>query len=118
VLLAHVPDRERKSVLADTKLTRRAPNTITARAALNEELAHVREEAFAVEDEELAPGRIAIAAPLRDHTGEVIAAIDMSASAAVISLAELVDALGPHLVATADHVSARLGHRRENASGD
>jgi IclR family transcriptional regulator, pca regulon regulatory protein len=118
VLLAHVPERERKSLLADTKLTRRAPNTITSRTALNEELAHVREEAFAVEDEELAPGRIAIAAPVRDHTGEVIAAIDMSASPAVISVAELVDALGPHLVATADHISARLGHRRENAAGE
>jgi IclR family transcriptional regulator, pca regulon regulatory protein len=118
VLLAHIPERERKPVLAEAKLARRAPNTITSRAALTRELAHVREEAFAVEDEELTVGRIAIAAPVRDHTGEVIAAIDMSASPEAISVAELVDALGPHVVATADHISARLGYRRENAAGD
>jgi hypothetical protein len=32
----------------------------------------------------------------------------------MISLEELVDALGPHLVSTADRVSARLGYRRDD----
>jgi hypothetical protein len=32
----------------------------------------------------------------------------------VISLEELVDALGPHLVSTADRISARLGYRRDD----
>jgi len=32
----------------------------------------------------------------------------------MISLEELVDALGPHLIATADRISARLGYRRDD----
>jgi hypothetical protein len=38
----------------------------------------------------------------------------MAAHASMISLDELVDAPGPHLVATADHISARLGYRRDD----
>jgi len=116
VLLAHLPERERQRTLAGTTLERRAPNTITRKAALRDELEQVRNDAFAVEDEELAAGRIGIAAPVRDNTGEVTAALDMTANAATIAVEELADALGPHLVATADHISARLGYRRENGS--
>ncbi len=32
----------------------------------------------------------------------------------MISIGELVDALGPHLVSTADRISARLGYRRDD----
>jgi hypothetical protein len=32
----------------------------------------------------------------------------------LITLEELVDALGPHLVSTADRISARLGYRRDD----
>jgi IclR family pca regulon transcriptional regulator len=113
-LLAWAPAQERRELLAQATLTRRGPNTITSKAALRSELEVIREHAFAAEDEELAPGRIAIAAPLHDHTGEPPAAIDLSAGA--IGIEELADALGPHLVATADRISARLGYRRETAS--
>ncbi|HYM46686.1 MAG TPA: IclR family transcriptional regulator [Solirubrobacteraceae bacterium] len=112
VLLAHLPERERRQALVPMTLRLRGPNTITSRATLQRELEQVREDAFAVEDEELAPQRIAIAAPLLDHSGEVTAAIELTANTAAIAIEELVDALGPHLVATADHISARLGYRR------
>jgi hypothetical protein len=38
----------------------------------------------------------------------------MAAHSSMISLHELVDALGPHLVSTADWISARLGYRRND----
>ncbi len=116
-LLAWAPAHERRELLAQATLARRGPNTITSKAALRSELEVIREHAFAGEDEELALGRVAIAVPLHDHTSDPPAAIDMSAGAGAIGIEELADALGPHLVATADRISARLGYRRETVSG-
>ncbi len=38
----------------------------------------------------------------------------MAAHSTMISLQDLLDHLGPHLVATADRISARLGYRRDD----
>jgi IclR family pca regulon transcriptional regulator len=114
VLLANLPEREQSELLASMKLTQRGPNTITSKNALRVELEHIREEGFAVNDEELAEGLHAIAVPVRAISGEVVAALSLSAHTSTVSLEDLVDALGPHLVSTADRISARLGYRRHD----
>jgi IclR family pca regulon transcriptional regulator len=114
LLLAYLPEEEQKDLIGDMKLTRRAPNSITSKKALRTELEHVREEGFAVNDEELAQGLHSISAPVRSENNEVVAAVNMAAHASMISLEELVDHLGPHLVSTADRISARLGYRRDD----
>jgi hypothetical protein len=38
----------------------------------------------------------------------------MAAHNSMISLEEMVDHLGPHLVSMADRISARLGYRRDD----
>jgi IclR family pca regulon transcriptional regulator len=112
LLLAHLPEPEQREALAEIKLTRRGPNTITSKRALREELDEIREAGFAVNDEEEAAGLIAIAAPVRGQAREVTAALGLSAPVSVISLAQLVDGLTPHLLSSADRISARLGYRR------
>jgi IclR family transcriptional regulator, pca regulon regulatory protein len=112
VLLANLPEREQSELLASMKLTQRGPNTITSKNALRAELEQIREEGFAVNDQELAEGLHAVAVPVRSVSREVVAALGLSAHTSMISLEELVDALGPHLVSTADRISARLGYRR------
>jgi IclR family pca regulon transcriptional regulator len=114
VLLAYLPDSEQRELIGNMQMTRRGPNSMTSKKALRTELEHVREEGLAVNDEELAEGLYSISAPVRSESREVVAAINMAAHASMISLEELVDALGPHLVATADHISARLGYRRDD----
>jgi IclR family pca regulon transcriptional regulator len=114
LLLANLPDEDQRSILASMKLTKRGPNTIASKKALREELDEVQEEGFAVNDEELASGLFAIAAPVRNEARDVVAAVSLSAPSSMISLDELVDALGPHLVSTADRISARLGYRRDD----
>jgi IclR family transcriptional regulator, pca regulon regulatory protein len=114
VLLAYLPDHERDMRVSELQLARRAPNTITSKSALRAELEQVREEGFAVNDEELAEELISVAVPVRDSSGEVIAALNLAAHTSMISLTSLVDALLPHLVATADRISARLGYRRDD----
>jgi IclR family pca regulon transcriptional regulator len=112
LLLSNLPDAAQRELLTSLKLTKRGPNTITTKKALREELEQVREGSFAVNDEELAAGLYAIAVPVRDQASEVVAAVGLTAPSALISLDELVNALGPHLVSAADRISARLGYRR------
>jgi IclR family transcriptional regulator, pca regulon regulatory protein len=112
LLLSALPEPEQRAQLARIKPAKRAPRTITSKKALRAELERVAKAGIALEDEELEAGQYAIAAPVRDESGEVVAAVTLSAPGAAISLRELRDALGPHLRAAADSISARLGHRR------
>ena len=63
-------------------------------------------------------GRVAIAAPVFNEAGEIAAAIDLTAGTPGIAVEELADALGPHLISTADRISSRLGNRRESEGRD
>ncbi len=114
LLLAFLPDAQQRDVLAEIKLTKQAPKTITSKKALRTELEKIREASFAVDDEELAAGLHAIAAPVRNESRDVVAAVNLAAPSSTIALEELIDALGPHLVSTADRISARLGYRRDD----
>jgi len=114
LLLAYLPASEQSELVAQLRLTKHGPNTITSKQELRDELGAIRAEGFAVNDEELAPELHSIAAPVRDDGREVVAAVSLAAHTSAISLAELVDALSPHLIATADRVSARLGYRRDD----
>jgi IclR family pca regulon transcriptional regulator len=114
LLLASLPDADQRELIASMKLSKRGPNTITAKKALREELEEVLEANFAVDDEELAKDLYSIAAPVQNEAREVVAAVDIAAPSSMISLEELIDALGPHLVSTADRISARLGYRRDD----
>ena len=112
ILLAHLPEPEQRELLASIKLSKQGPNTITSKKALREELDEVLVDGFAVNDEELAADLYAIAAPVRNEAREVVAAINVAAPSSMISLEEMVDGLSPHLLSTADRISARLGYRR------
>jgi len=113
LLLANLPDRAQRELLGELDFGRGyGPNAIKSKSALRTELEQTRADGLAVDDEEFAEGLYAIAAPLRSDTGEAVAAIVLTAPARTIELGELIDALGPHLVSTADRISARLGYRR------
>jgi IclR family pca regulon transcriptional regulator len=112
LLLAYLPEHEQRELIAKMTLTKRGPNTITAKKALRDELERIRQEGLAVNDQELAPELRTLAAPVRDQTGAVRAAVNLSVPSATTPLAELVDSLGPQLVATAERISASLGYRR------
>jgi IclR family pca regulon transcriptional regulator len=117
LLLANLPAAEQRELIAQMKLTKRGPNTITSKRALRDELDHIALADVAVADEELATGLYAIAAPVRNEAREVVAAVNLVAHSSMISLEDLVDALSPHLIATADRISARLGYRRDDEQG-
>jgi IclR family pca regulon transcriptional regulator len=112
LLLATLPESEQRARLGAIKLAKRGPHTMASKKALRAELERIARAGVALEDEELEAGLYAIAAPVRDESGEVVAAVTLSAPSSAITLKELREALGPHLRAAADGISARLGYRR------
>ncbi len=114
LLLANLPEPEQRELIASMKVTKRGPNTITSKKALRAALEQIHEAGFAVNDQELAAELYSISAPVRNEARDVVAAVNLAAHSSMISLEEMVDALGPHLVSTADRISARLGYRRDD----
>ncbi|HEY4916331.1 MAG TPA: IclR family transcriptional regulator [Solirubrobacteraceae bacterium] len=114
LLLANLPQTEQRELIGQMKLTKRGPNTITSKKALREELDAIVSSGLGVDDQELASGVYAISAPVRNEARQVVAAVNLAAQSTMISLEEFVDALSPHLLSTADRVSARLGYRRDD----
>ncbi len=111
VLLAALEPEELEARLDATELTRRGPNTITARARLLQELAQVQDRGLAVNNEELAYGLRSIAVPVRGQDGRVVAAINLAVHRSLVSMEDLVVRLAPRLTATAREISARIGYR-------
>ena len=107
VLLAWCDERQRKDILGRTSFARRTPNTITARAALERELAAVSKRGYAIDAEEYFLGTCCIAAPVVDASGRAIAGISITAPTFRTSGEELESWSAP-LVAAAAEVSRRL----------
>ncbi|HXB66544.1 MAG TPA: IclR family transcriptional regulator [Solirubrobacteraceae bacterium] len=114
LLLANLPEQDQRERIAALQMAKHTPNTIKSKTALRQELRRIGDDNLATAEEELAAGLYEIAAPVRASGGDVVAAAAIAAHSSMISLEELVDALGPHLISTADRVSARLGYRRED----
>jgi IclR family KDG regulon transcriptional repressor len=109
VILAFQPDVVVARVIA-AGLVPRTPKTITSPEKFVRELAAIRQRGCAVEDEESEIGMISIAAPIRDDSGEVVAAVGIAGPVTRLSK-KAVAAVMPHVIATADLVSTRLGYR-------
>ena len=74
-------------------------------------LREVRARGWALTDEKLALGIRSVAAPLRDGSGRVIAAVNVNAHAAETSVEQLIGQHLPLLLATAGEISADFARR-------
>ena len=77
-LLAFAQEEDRESALKGVRFQAFTKKTLTTRAALYAELERVREQGFALDDEEHEEGIHCIGAPIFDHTGAVVATISVS----------------------------------------
>lgn len=80
VLLAARPDAEIDAYLARAQLVALTAQTITDPAVLRERLEQVRELGYSLVDQELEVGLRSLAVPIRDRSGAVIAAANVSTS--------------------------------------
>ncbi|MFI6339145.1 IclR family transcriptional regulator C-terminal domain-containing protein [Streptomyces sp. NPDC050535] len=102
VLLAGLPDAHLPELLPLT------PRTITDPARLRAELDRVREAGYALADEELEEGLRAVAVPVRDRGGRVVAAVNVALHSSRRTAEECVRDILPELHATAGRVEADL----------
>jgi len=106
ILLSELDEARLNQVLGT--LARYAARTITKKSALLRDLAEVRERGYAVAIDELEQGLTAVAAPIRNAHGDIIAS--MSVSGASFRLrGEVLEAAVHELVSAAAEVSFRLG---------
>ncbi len=108
VLLASQPQDYVKQVL-DLGLTSYTPKTVTRRDAVLAMLAEVSARDYATDDEESEIGLRAIASPVRNHTGAVIAAVGVAAPVQRMNKKAMQTCV-PDVLATATAISARLGY--------
>jgi DNA-binding IclR family transcriptional regulator len=99
--------RRGEGVLA-RELTGYTPHTITKVRALEAELARVREQGWASSSEELELGLNALAAPIRNSTGKVVAAVGVSGPSYRLTVESFPEVAG-QLMDGACEISTRLG---------
>jgi IclR family pca regulon transcriptional regulator len=114
VLLADLDAEELACYLSETRLDPLTHATLTQPDALRERLAQVRSRGWEIVDQELEIGRRSAAAPIRDATGQAIAALSLSCSTTQFSAEELRTDLVPTLCETANDISRALGHNPTN----
>jgi IclR family transcriptional regulator, acetate operon repressor len=95
-------------------LERRTDKTVTTEAALRAELATVRARGYAVTDEELEPGLIAVAAPIYGYDGAVVAALSVSAPTTRMTKDSVATVAG-YCTEEAAGLSAVLGYRQRTS---
>lgn len=78
ILLADRPWEDVTRILEEQGMPALTPNTLTTPEDLREELEAVRTQGFAYDLEETTLDLCCVAAPIRDHTGEVVAALSFS----------------------------------------
>jgi IclR family transcriptional regulator, pca regulon regulatory protein len=106
VLLAGLSADELDAVLAQPSRSGVQPRWRPERAELDAVLREVRAAGWALTDEQLAAGIRSVAAPLRDATGRVIAAMNVTVHAAETSVETLTGVYLPLLLQAAGEVSA------------
>jgi DNA-binding IclR family transcriptional regulator len=98
------------SRILHSPLAPRTPHTQLNPAKLLTLLTEVRNQGYAIDDEESELGMRGIGAPLRDITGQVVAAIGIGGPSQRLTLKKL-RGLAPVLLSTAEAISTQLGYR-------
>jgi IclR family transcriptional regulator, pca regulon regulatory protein len=114
VLLAHLdPTRLDATLRPESFAAGAGPNAVRDRAALDQQLDQIRRRGYALQDQEVAHALRSIAAPVRDHTGLVVAAVNVAVQAADYDIERIRTDLTPPLLDACADISLRLGYRGE-----
>ncbi len=111
-LLAHLSEDQLEEYLKNVHLEPLTNRTVTSSERLREILVAVRTQGYAMTDQELEEGLRSAAVPIRDASGTVVAAMNVSTHASRVSMEELRRNLLPLLIETAGLIEADLGARQ------
>ena len=111
VLLAHLDDGERQQLLSRITFRAYTPYTIIDLATLEEDLRTVRANGYSISDEELERHLKTVAAPIRDGSGKVVAAINVAMFSTRGEAVDEEESTVRKLLQTAQVISSALGYR-------
>lgn len=107
-VLASLDDDDLQRIIDAWPLARLTSRTITDKDELIRHLAVIRDRGYSIDNEEVETGLRCVGAPVRDHSGEVVAGIAISAPRFRLADDDY-DRLGQAVRQAADAISARLG---------
>ncbi|MGB3485356.1 MAG: IclR family transcriptional regulator [Mycobacterium sp.] len=110
-LLAFTAAHTRRALLEAAGLQRFTANTLTSVDALEKQLAAVPGDGYVVSLGEFEEGLNAVAAPIRDHAGVVVAALSVSGPAYRLTVERTRD-VAPAVVSAAAEIARRMGYQR------
>ena len=116
LLLAFLPEAERQVALR-RPLQRLTDKTITDPDELERQMAHIRRQGYATASEELEPDFVAVSAPVRNHDGQVVAAVSIGGTATRMSSSRLPQVI-ESVTQAGCHISERLGFRESSVTAD
>jgi DNA-binding IclR family transcriptional regulator len=108
-LVAFKTNEELQTILEDYNYVQQTPYTITDRENFLKEVELIRERGYAIDNQENEPGVFCVAIPVRDHTGQVAAAISMSTTVSQVK-EEVLNQNVELLKNTANQLSQKLGY--------
>ena len=109
VLLAYMEKSDAENLISDIELAKRTQNTISDPKELMQHLSFVRENGYAIDDEENEEGIRCVAAPIRNGSGRVEAAVSISGPTTRITMERIETELKKLICETANGISAQLG---------
>ena len=118
VLLADLPPEEVAAFVRAQQLTKYTKYTIVDPDALIAEVEKAYEQGWAIVDQELEIGLRSIAAPIRRADGRVLAAANISAVSARVSLEQMRTQMLPSLLAAAEAISRALVQQNTSRLGN
>lgn len=107
LFMSHMPRRSRERLVRQLPLVRHTQHTLTEPARLFEEFERIRQQGYSTEREEYLSGIIALAVPVQDGDGRVVAAVSVHAPVSRLPLEEAVQLL-PELQAAAESMGQTL----------
>ncbi len=111
VILANLPPHDLQSFFDQVPMEPPTPRALATKADLVAELGSIRQQGYALLDQELEEGVRSVAAPLCDRKGKVLAGMNVSAHAGRVTLKELRGEILPRLLETAAEINNRLAKR-------
>jgi DNA-binding IclR family transcriptional regulator len=109
-LMAYLDRHKIQTILKKTPLQAHTPYSITDSDAFSLRLENIRKNGYVLEKEEAVDGIIGIAAPIRDYTRQVVAAVGIAVSAGLRHSEKELNRLTGIVQAAADEISDKLGY--------
>jgi len=104
-ILSRLPEPRVREILASTSLEPMTPYTLTDERKLLDRIALTARRGYAIVENETVMGDISVAAPITDHDGHAVAAINISVPTSRWSRERVESELAPHIQVAATSIS-------------